>query len=351
MDDSEAQWNRMKQQLLAQARGDEPPRVTSTRTLFGIPSTGEEKMERFAAQIEAERAERAEARLRRREQLMEDHPVLDVADVAALEQRIAAGGTSLGTLMQRAGAAVAAAACEHAEAGGHVVVLAGTGNNGGDGWVAARLLADAGRRVMLACPVAAADITAEPAHTEALRTEAAAGGNGAGGRGPSGSSGEIPAGSLRVLVAPGAAEVATAVRDACVVIDALLGTGFAHDTLREPIAGWVRALGAARARSSTVRPETTAARATTGHTTGAAGHTSEAAGQMPCVAGGGKPYVISCDVPSGINAQTGTAADPHVTADTTVTMLVLKPGLLTGAGGRATGELSVAELCDVGPFL
>lgn len=34
--------------------GDEQPRVSSGRTLFGIRSEGERKMEEFARQIEAE---------------------------------------------------------------------------------------------------------------------------------------------------------------------------------------------------------------------------------------------------------------------------------------------------------
>ena len=65
-------------------------------------------------------------------------------DVAAIQ-----GGTSGVTLMEAAGAAVAARARARLPAGGRVTVLCGPGNNGGDGFVAARLLAEGGYAVAL----------------------------------------------------------------------------------------------------------------------------------------------------------------------------------------------------------
>ena len=54
MDDFEKKWKRIQEQLRIQMSGDEQPRVSSGRTLFGIRSEGERKMEEFARQIEAE---------------------------------------------------------------------------------------------------------------------------------------------------------------------------------------------------------------------------------------------------------------------------------------------------------
>lgn len=82
----------------------------------------------------------------------EHRPVLDVADVAKLEQAIAADGTSLAELMERAGNAVADEVQAQLSCPAPVVVLCGTGNNGGDGWVCARALAQAGWPVTLVAP-------------------------------------------------------------------------------------------------------------------------------------------------------------------------------------------------------
>ena len=54
MDDFEKKWKRIQEQLRIQMSGDERPHVSSGRTLFGIRSEGERKMEEFARQIEEE---------------------------------------------------------------------------------------------------------------------------------------------------------------------------------------------------------------------------------------------------------------------------------------------------------
>lgn len=76
-------------------------------------------------------------------------PILTAEAMRAAEQRAIAAGTSVEALMERAGAALAEAAYCHA---GKMpaLILCGPGNNGGDGYVAARHLADRGVEVRIA---------------------------------------------------------------------------------------------------------------------------------------------------------------------------------------------------------
>ncbi|WP_431470514.1 NAD(P)H-hydrate dehydratase [Sphingosinithalassobacter sp. LHW66-3] len=76
-------------------------------------------------------------------------PILTAAAMVAAEQAVFASGVSQEALMERAGAAVAREAARFA-VGRHVLVLAGPGNNGGDAYVVARHLAEAGCDVEVA---------------------------------------------------------------------------------------------------------------------------------------------------------------------------------------------------------
>ena len=76
-------------------------------------------------------------------------PVLTAAGMRAAEERAISAGTSVEILMDRAGRGVATAVRRLAS-GYSVLVLCGPGNNGGDGYVAAAALAEAGLDVRVA---------------------------------------------------------------------------------------------------------------------------------------------------------------------------------------------------------
>lgn len=216
-------------------------------------------------------------------------PVLDVADVVALEQRIARDDTSLLELMTRAGTALARAVEAHAAPGATIVILAGSGNNGGDGWVAARALAAADRNVTLVSKVVPEELTAEPARTAALESAST--------------------GSFDLAIAPSDAELARLLDNADVIVDAILGTGFVHDQVREPYATWIRQANGAH-RKHSVR-------------------------------------IVAADCPSGLSAQTGATASECIAADETVTMIVPKTGLLESQARPYVGTLLLAPLISI----
>src|SRR5206468_2803389 len=76
-------------------------------------------------------------------------PILTTEQMRAAEQAVIDPGTSVEELMERAGAALAEAAYRFA---GPLpaLILTGPGNNGGDGYVAARHLAERGVKVRVA---------------------------------------------------------------------------------------------------------------------------------------------------------------------------------------------------------
>lgn len=80
---------------------------------------------------------------------IEGMPILTAAEMRAAEQRAIDSGSSVVSLMERAGGEVAKAVRRLA-AGAEVLILCGPGNNGGDGYVAARVLAAAGQKVRVA---------------------------------------------------------------------------------------------------------------------------------------------------------------------------------------------------------
>lgn len=80
---------------------------------------------------------------------MSPNPILTVAEISAADRQAIAAGTPGLTLMERAGAAVVRE-IEARFTPSSVLVLCGPGDNGGDGYVIARLLADRGWPVRVA---------------------------------------------------------------------------------------------------------------------------------------------------------------------------------------------------------
>lgn len=255
---------------------------------------------------------------------------LNVADVARLEQMIAEDGTPLSALMEQAGIAVAEAVHDWAPDPVPVAVLAGSGNNGGDGWVAAQALAEAGYPVTLIAPDLAERLHAEPARTVAMSVFSQAAKQG------------LP---LNVLIAPDADILTDAIERADVVVDALLGTGFAGAEVREPYATWIKAANRKRFEGPRER-----GRGRHRKRVYEQGDHARLPYSLPAKAKGA-PFAVSIDAPSGLSAQTGTAAAPCFAADMTVTMLAYKPGLIAPGARRWTGIVALAKLVDTRPYL
>ena len=133
--------------------------------------------------------------------------LLTTAEMGDADRLAIAGGIAGTELMESAGRAVAEAVAERHPSGSRVVVVAGPGNNGGDGFVAARLLAERGARVEV---MLLGDIGR-------LKGDAAQ--------------------AAKKWTGPVAAAEARALAGAEVVIDALFGAG-----LDRPVEGTARAL-------------------------------------------------------------------------------------------------------------
>ncbi len=100
-------------------------------------------------------------------------PLLRPAEMAAADRLTIEGGVPAETLMERAGRAVATAAVELAGGryGKRVLVLCGKGNNGGDGFVAARVLSGRGLGVTCVLTCDAGEIMGAAArHLHLLRS-------------------------------------------------------------------------------------------------------------------------------------------------------------------------------------
>jgi NAD(P)H-hydrate epimerase len=208
------------------------------------------------------------------------------------DRKAQALGTPAEFLMEQAGTATAAAARALAvDTGrwgrGPIVILAGPGNNGGDGFVAARRLARAGASVVVAFIAAESRPRGRDAARNWDRLQ----------REP----------RVTLIHAPVARDVAIlgqGIEKAAVVVDALLGTGV-RGGLREPIRTAVEIVNRARAAL------------------------------VP---------VLAVDTPTAVDLSSGQPSDPAVRADLTITFHRPKTGLATRMGRALAGRVLVAPI-------
>lgn len=255
------------------------------------------------------------------EQLRAQAVILDVAQVQALEATIAASGISLETLMRHAGEALAQDVHHNVAEGGRIVIFAGMGNNGGDGWVCGLELARMGYQVTLITPDLAEHIKAQPACDVALSVFSDAARE------------SLP---LTILVDPSNQLIVEKLQECDAVVDAMLGTGFSGTKVREPQSTWITLCNARRFAGKRFGRHM---RAPNWYSPLRMRRTQDA------------PYAVAADIPSGLSAQTGTSATPSFAADTTITMLVNKPGLTRKKTQAWIGRLEVDSLIDLSPFL
>jgi hydroxyethylthiazole kinase-like uncharacterized protein yjeF len=165
-----------------------------------------------------------------------------------------------------------------------VAVLCGKGNNGGDGFVIARHLANHGAQVTAYLVGKRKDVSGDARVNlnAALAMVTIRGSN------------------LRIVESATKRSLASA-RHAAVIVDALLGTGFAGEP-RGPVAEAIRWINRQDA------------------------------------------FVAAVDIPSGVDASTGSCSDVSVKAHLTVTMGVMKVGHLVGPGAERSGAVIVTDI-------
>lgn len=165
-------------------------------------------------------------------------------------------------------------------AGKHVIVVCGTGNNGGDGFVVARHLLVRRARVETWLAGDPAKMTADcRANHDAF----------------------VGLGGAVFSIGSQRPDLATSLSHADVVIDAIFGTGLDR-TVGNPLADVLATIDSA-----------------------------------PCAK-------VALDVPSGMNADTGAAMGCAVTADLTIAFAFPKLGHLTSAGAMLSGHVHVVDI-------
>ena len=210
--------------------------------------------------------------------------IVTTTEMIDLERRSDAAGVPPKVLMEHAGLAIARRihALTGNVAGCDILVLAGPGNNGGDGLVAARHLRDWGARVCVYLPVPRKD----DKNLQLVKDRI-----------------------IRVVVAGDDkkyADLHKALSTADVVVDAIFGTG----KLR-PISGDTKDILTRVRDAKRHRPQI---------------------------------KIVAVDLPSGVDSDSGAADPSTLAADLTITLGYPKIGLFYSPGSELIGELEIVDI-------
>jgi NAD(P)H-hydrate epimerase len=240
--------------------------------------------------------------------------VFSVAQMVAAEKASDAAGNSYDEMMEKAGQAVAQAIIERWPVSGQrVTILVGPGNNGGDGLVAGRFLAQAGAHVTF---YLYRRRDRQQDHNFAQVQDMA----------------------LPLLLAeqdPNYQELGGRLRASDIVIDALLGTGVSR-----PIGGNLAGLMAEAQKA--LRIGGAKERKNRG-----AGALTSLTGQSPIdphASTAPEPTIVAVDCPSGLNCDSGALDKLSFPAALTVTFAGPKRGHFVFPGAAACGEIVVADI-------
>jgi hydroxyethylthiazole kinase-like uncharacterized protein yjeF len=214
------------------------------------------------------------------------HKIVTIDEMKAIEQAADKSGLTYDQMMHNAGKSIATAIQAFLEdvEGLRVVILVGTGNNGGDGLVVGYHLHEAGAQVAV---YQVKERASDDPNLERLREK-------------------------ELLIANAEEDQRNRVlknllASADVVIDAILGTGF-----QLPLKGSAKDLLA----SSKVELEKRER----------------------------KPIVVAVDCPSGLDCDSGEIAEESLRADLTVTLAAAKHGLFRFPGAEYVGELVIGDI-------
>lgn len=233
--------------------------------------------------------------------------IVTVEQMRTIETAADAAGLSYATMMQNAGRAIAhrALAILDGVEDGRITVLVGKGNNGGDGLVAARILAQESDFLVRCYLLAKRDD--DPLLIAAREAGAAI----------AGAEDDQGQRVLRQMIG-----------SAHLIIDALFGIGI-HLPLRgdavkilQTTSSIVREIRSLRPENQVITPASPA------------WHSANRS----------LPYVLAVDCPSGLDCDSGQIDEHALAANETITFIAAKPGLLTFPGANAVGHLTAATI-------